>query len=295
MLRRFTLAFAVLALVVPAAAEAQGLPSCPSDQSRLQVRAADVAVVGKGMSVTVRRPEEYSDEYRPVVNLVLTVARDAPVPLTLPDDEGSVTAVVETPDALWFNAVVEWDQNVGKPSACHGRAARQVWAAPAGKTFGNPRIPRFAGTYAVKYRALNYKDTSRPKRIRWRVRPRCDLFACRASLRSSGGMRSGMVRPRSNGAYRFTNSGSRAPQSCSVTEVTRNSFTGEVISRKTKTIKRAWVGRDRITLKVLKVVDGQAVLLRGLRTYTMTPTGNASYAGCTKTYHLKDRVTLRLR
>lgn len=293
---RSTLALAMLALAVPAAAEAQSLPSCPSDQPLLAVRTVDVAVLGKGMSVTVSRPEEYSSEYSPIANLVLTVAREAPVPLTLADDAGSVSAVVETPDAAWFNAAVEWDQNVGKPSACHGRAARRVWVAPSGKTFGNPRLPRFAGTYAVKYRPLNYKDTSGTDHARWRVKSRCDIFACDAALRSNAGLRSGRLRLRSNGTYRYRSRPGRAHGTCSLVRIRTNTFTGEVLSRTPFKVRRAFRAHDLITLKVLKQgEDGTALKLRGVRTYVVEPTSNAYDRGCTHTYRYKDRVTLTLR
>jgi hypothetical protein len=240
---------------------------------------------------------EYSG--RPVVaNLVLNVGRgSSTVPLAIGEADESVEAVVTVPAGLdRFPLTAVWDQGLNTPSACHAEVSKGVWVVPPGASHGDPRRARFAGRYRVTYRPLNYKESRHKRRITWRVVPVCDYFACAGRLSSNAGISAGTVRLKANGTYRFRNHPRRAGANCVVEEVTTDRFTGQVLSRKRRTIRRAWVGSDRISLRVLKTDDaGRAVVLQGLHTATFAPTPNSEDAGCTHTYRYKDRVTLTLR
>lgn len=85
---------------------------------------------------------------------------------------------------------------LGHASACVGedRYANVPVIAPGARA-GDPTVIRLPRALTVRY-----ARGARGGRNRWRLAPRCDVFGCRTTVRSSGGLR-GTLRPIGAGLY----------------------------------------------------------------------------------------------
>jgi hypothetical protein len=80
-----------------------------------------------------------------------------------------------------------------------------------------------------------------------------------------------------------------------ITTTTQNSFTGEIVSQRTKTIQNAFRVRTIVKLTVTRATDGRVTGFSGTSSTYEEPTSRARSQGCRKTFRYTDRMTGRLK
>lgn len=179
--------------------------------------------------------------------------------------------------AQTFDLNISWIQAPDSPAACRGYDRRVgIPIVAAGVKPGVPGFGRLEGKYRV-----TRTDGLTPK---WTLMPRCDLFACTTTLRSTGGLKgkltfdpdAGPTGEYSISQRRYYSSSCRFTYEGDDTEITWREF-------ETQTIK----------LRPVKVVDGIATELRGTeRTTFDIPSDDENF--CDKTPSTTRRVAVKL-
>lgn len=286
--RLLVVAALVLAVGLDAAQAQTSAPNCPADELALQVESAGYARHGEGVAVTMVTPG--SEAFSNVTGTMDSDEGSATTPLTVDPTSVETTAILTAPShGTGFVLTVQWDQDAGTQRACHGTTVLTVPLVPPTATVGRPSVPRLQGRYRVSYRPINYSERSKPSV--WRLTPNCEFFACSTQVRSTGGLR-GRFRLRGR-AYRLTAHQGRTNDSCTVTRITRDALTGEVLSRRTRTIPNAFKQRRTVRLRVTREADGLIVAFSGETTAHAIPTPAARRRGCRRTFRYKDRIVGR--
>lgn len=187
-----------------------------------------------------------------------------------------------------FTAVFEWDQNLGTPAACHGRDAYVLPLLPSFATVGEPDLPRVHGRCRIRATPLNYD--ARVFRRTWRLRARCDYFACDAGLTSSASLR-GRLRLRGRGDYSLRSRQGPAGR-CRVRKRRKDPATGR-LRRVRRTVRSAFRVHTRLTLRATTTRRGVAQTLSGRLTITYRPTPRARRRGCRRVRVERGRITAR--
>jgi hypothetical protein len=200
------------------------------------------------------------------VTMELRSGRSSTTPLVI-DADGKGKVILTAPKhGRSFGFVFSWDQDAGKQAGCHGRDAFSMPLIHRGERIGDPYAYRLAGSYQARY-------TRGQGRARWKLRPRCDYFACDAKLRSSEGLK-GRFRYRGrDGSYILKNA-------------ERRSHYGEC--------PRALIRRTTIEFTRLSGPGPIAYRASGRVTDRYIAVGAARRAGCEGvTRHARLRITRR--
>lgn len=184
------------ALVAPAPAGAQALPSCPDDADALLTYGPYYAHPGEGFGIDII---EAGGNDR-VARVFVTILSPSPAPpATVPLEGDGARAVLRAPtEGSAFALNFDWTQDEGTPAACHGHDEYEIPLIPRGLTIGDPDAARLSGRYRVSFVPLG--GERRPPSVSWTFAPSCDYFACGAAWRSSSGLR-GSFSLRRDGTY----------------------------------------------------------------------------------------------
>lgn len=274
------------ALTGSAQAEAQGTPICPKELDTLDLSTEGYARHGQGFAATV---SNFGGADVSNVALGTTAENASPVIRPVDMSGGQAVVVLAAPSTgNQFFLSLEWDQDAGKQSACHGRIVQALPLVPVDASVGHPGAPRVVGRYRLYYRSLR---TTRITFV-WSIRPRCDYFGCTSDIRVSGGG-GGLLRliDSEAGTYATSWRGGNTRENCIVT--TTNRFTGQVLRR--RTIRNAWQASYRVEVTVRRTENGSAEVLSGTWKATNKPTAAARRRGCNRTYRYRDAVRLERR
>lgn len=284
-------------LGIAAAASAQAAPPvCPAGDQEVAARTPGYGQIGASGSYYL--DSDYPEDIAPVLVTVISSDGTKYMPLTL---EGETTKLVlaSPSQGSSFTIVIDWVQDPGSPAACRGQLRfEKVPLLPAPLKPGDPFKARFSGAYRVVLTPKNYKASTDVNS--WTLTPMCDVFACPARVRSSGGLR-GVFRPRADGSYVLSSSESKPSDECIVTTTRTDTTTGAVLSRRTTTIKHAYRYSFRYFLRVTSSQSGPAhtrgnvLNFSGTLTTRAVPTAAARALHCTKTRTFYDHVTGRRR
>jgi hypothetical protein len=266
------------------------VPACPNSEDKLTTYTPGYGKPSQSGVYGLELANESGAEQitNATVTLIPGTGPASPTVVTIQGDETKVILAAPA-SGDHFGVQFDWDQDVGTAAACHGRDVFGLPLLPTRAKVGDPFAARLEGTYRMRSTPVNY--SAKVARSKWTIRPRCDYFACSARLRSNRGLR-GTLRVRDNGSYRLTGR-YRDPSSCVVTVTTTDSVTGEVLTRRSRTIRHAYRGSTRLSLRVRKVKDGRALIISGSHTDTATPTARARSKGCKKASVYRQHVTGR--
>jgi hypothetical protein len=262
-----------------AAAFAQGPapapPACPDGEDKLTTFTQGY---GKPAQSMVLRVQANSDE---ISNATVTVtAQDGTATTTAFEPDYYVdqikVIVVAPASGSSFTVAFAWDQDAGSAAACHGTDIYTLPLLPVDAVVGTPTAKRLQGRWRMRYRPISYKG--KRDKSTWTLTPKCDYFGCDTRMRSTGHLR-GVVKLRPDDSYRFEVT-DHAAGSCTVTKTAQSLITGQIISRRTTTIRNAWRPRTRINLRVKAQQDGRALTVTGLYWVHGIPTSRALNAGC---------------
>jgi hypothetical protein len=293
---RRSIAFGVLVCAVVSAAVAYGqgqpsIPACPNSEDKITTFTPGY---GKPGQSAVYRLDLTDDAFpEDIANAAVTLFPESgsPVagPVAISEDETKVILAAPM-SGKQFAVHFDWDQDLGTSAACHGNDSYTLPLLPIDAKVGNPFVARLEGTYAVREAPRSY--TGKVTRAKWKIKPGCDFFGCSSKLRSNAGLK-GQLRLRSTGSYLLLTT-YREAASCVVTTIKKNTLTGQVISRTTRTIPHAYRGKQRVSVRVDKEANGRGLRFSGSITNSAVPTEVARAQHCTKTHTWRDHVTGRL-
>lgn len=198
---------------------------------------------------------------------------DQTIPFT--QDEGDSTrVVVPAPAALGlYPLTISWFQPE-EGTSCSGSDQHDIRVVPARSRIGDTDYGRVDGRWAMSFFPANFHG--QVDRVRWVWRPRCDVGACGARVRSSSGNR-----------LRFGFDGGdltahgRDPEHFGWCEITR-SIGDVVLSR--RRFEPAYRGRFEHELEIRGVAERGGLLeartIRGVNRFFAEPFGAARRAGC---------------
>jgi hypothetical protein len=249
-------------------------PACPDGEDQVTTSTQGY---GKPSQTMVLRMETISDG---ITNATVTVTGEDGSSTTIPaelDPYGDPTKIfaVAPASGASFTVTFAWDQGVGT-AACHGTNAYTLPLVPLDAAVGKPTANRLEGKWRMRYRPIGY--AGKRERTTWTLKPKCDYFGCDTRMHSTGHL-DGVVKLRSDGSYRFEVT-DHAVGSCTVTNTTVSTITGQVLSRRTIKIRHAFRPRTRINLRVKTASNGEALTVTGLYWLRGSPTPRAANAGC---------------
>jgi hypothetical protein len=189
-------AFSVVTLPGELVAAQQTSPPCPADDEAVTTHAPEYLRDGASLAFTIDRSGSAQ-----IDQVVVTYPAESGEPtsetFTFPEYDSRIRVIRPAPDVASFDLTFVWVQNPGRPDACTGTdRSTNIPVVPRGARVGRPGVARLSGRYRLTARRGG------PSR-RWTLRPRCDVFGCATSVRSSGGLR-GTLRPRDDGTYGLT-------------------------------------------------------------------------------------------
>lgn len=256
----------ILAPSSPAATEA---PRCPPGSLELFAQAPDYVHPGVGIDVVLLAEGKAE-------NVALTVSSssgETRTPVALSGEKTPlILAGVPAPDPE-AQLILEWDQNPGTATACHGRYSYWLPVLPSGTTAGERSLPRLSGRFQIKapLRPTRGLKTLRPI---WEFKPYCDYFACDVQVHSS---RSLDTRMRLNGRGRYEVEFEYPPTEGCYADGGR----GKLVA------KKAYFSRERLELWVTRERDGQVLAFEGKRARVWEPTPRASRLGCVPSHEFE--------
>lgn len=255
--------------------QAADLPNCPTGSDALEVNVPEYARADQGIEITLEsgRPARLSD----LVISTYSVATETELPILLTTNRLGI--VVDPGSATpQFEIIANWTQDAGSLAACRGHVRYILAVIPPDATAGNPLLPRLLGRFSV--RATGGRPGDHDARF-WRFRPACAYFACDSTVRSTGGLK-GRFQLLPDGRYELFKTFLPAG-SCTVTTTRSNPFTGEVLSSKTRIIRKAFVPSQRIRIVVKKSRGANRVAsFEGVLREAFLPTRRAERKGCTR-------------
>lgn len=281
---------ALALLLLPSAASAQ-LVACPDEEDQFNTKVPAFSRIGGSDTFRVINRDDY-EEVSDVENFSLTIAAEDGSATTVPVElgpYGNAKLILAVPAAgEAYTATFHWDQGVGSQAACHGSDEWTVPLAPPDATTGDPSQPRLSGTYLVRYKAVNYKGGD--DKATWTIKGLCDVFACSGKLTSTSGAR-GLLRLQGDGSYEYFKRYRKATGWCSVVITRTNRFTGQVLSRRTVTIRPAYRLTRSFLLKVESDEEGRVVSFRGRSETHYGRTPRAKRMECRRQKTYVDTVT----
>jgi hypothetical protein len=282
----FSLLLLGLSISGPTYAEAGSPPDCPESAEIVTTVPPTFGRSGEGMQFrwTVQSYQAPARVTEASVALTSNGIKTV-TPVTI--DRRSVVIILPAgPPQARLGIEFSWEQDAGTGAACHGIDRYTDRVVPAHATAGNPLLRRLEGRFAVLE-----KSAGKTTRATWHLSPTCEYFACPSQVHSTGGLK-GVFKPLPNGGYELERS-TGPSGTCTFQVKTTNTLTGEVTISAPVTVRRAFIGTERVRLRETGRTGNSLKTFAGTIHWGGKPTLRAERKGCKQGYSGSERVTGR--